>query len=42
MSENSLIKILILGIKEKFLFFSEVLKECSYIWFTRSIFFLNY
>lgn len=35
-------KILILEINDKRFFFSEVLKEFSYFWFTRSIFLLNY
>lgn len=42
-SENSLFKILVLGINEEIYFlFSEVLKGVPYIWFTRPIFLLNY
>jgi len=41
-SGNSLTKILILEIKDEGFFFPEVLKELSYFWFTRSVFYLNY
>lgn len=41
-SVNSLIRILILGIKDESNLFTEVLKVFSYLWFTRSLFCLNY
>lgn len=41
-SENSLIKILILEIKDSCKIFSDVLKKKIYFWFTRPMFYLNY
>ena len=40
-SEDSLIKILVLGINDRRALFSDTLRD-SQVWFTRPIFFLNY
>lgn len=42
MSECSLMKILILEIKDSLKIFSDALKNKIYFWFTRPMFLLNY